>query len=309
MTLAIEARGLRRAFGDVVAVDDVDLEVPEGEVLGLVGPDAAGKTTLIRLLTGVLERDAGTVALFGHDLDAERDPTRLLLGYMSQAFGLYEDLTVIENIRFFAAIRRVTARDRRVREQRLLGFTRLEAFTRRKAGDLSGGMKQKLGLICTLVHEPRVLFLDEPTNGVDPVSRREFWDILGELRGRVTVVVATPYMDEAERCDRVALMAGGRILALDAPDALRAEVHDPVWEVETDRPFLAAEVLGLALPGAEITLFGDLLHVVGPLEERVVSDVLAAAGQSARTARIPPTMEDAYVRLAQPATARPGEDP
>ena len=307
MTLAVEARALERSFGDVVAVDGVDLAVAEGEVLGLVGPDGAGKTTLIRMLTGVLARDAGTVAIHGHDLDRERDRTRLLLGYMSQAFGLYEDLTVAENIRFFASLRRVPGPVRREREERLLGFTRLTPFTGRAAGDLSGGMKQKLGLICTLVHEPRVLFLDEPTNGVDPVSRREFWDILGEIRGRVTVIVATPYMDEAERCDRVALMAGGRFLALDTPDALRAAVRDPVWEVETGRPFLAAEVVHDALPGAEVTLFGDLLHVVGPPDAGPVAAALSAAGHAARTTRIPPSMEDAYVRLAR--AAAPGGVP
>ncbi len=309
MTLAVDARGLRRTFGDVVAVDGVDLAAGEGEILGLVGPDGAGKTTLIRMLTGVLARDAGTVAIQGRDIDRERDATRLLIGYMSQAFGLYEDLTIAENIRFFASLRRVPTRVRKEREARLLAFTRLAPFTDRFAGDLSGGMKQKLGLICTLVHEPRVLFLDEPTNGVDPVSRREFWDILGEIRGRVTVIVATPYMDEAERCDRVALVAGGRLLALDAPDALRARVADPVWEVETDRPFLAAEVVRAALPAAEVTLFGDLLHVVGPPDAGPLTTMLADAGHPARVALIPPSMEDAYVRLAQVAPPPSGGSP
>jgi ABC-2 type transport system ATP-binding protein len=227
----------------------------------------------------------------------DRDQTRLLLGYMSQAFGLYRDLTVAENIKFFGRLRLVSRKDRVERERRLLDFTRLTPFVKRPAGKLSGGMKQKLGLICTLLHEPRVLFLDEPTNGVDPVSRREFWDILGELRGRVTVVVATPYMDEAERCDLVALMGEGRILAFDTPARLRASIVGPVWEIETTEPFAAAELVSKAMPWVEVQLFGDLLHVLGPDEPDAVLAVLREAGLGGEARQVPPSMEDAYVHI------------
>ncbi len=308
MNLALEALGLRRSFGkkgnSIRAVDGVDLSIPEGQVLGIVGPDGAGKTTLIRMLVGVLRAESGTISICGHDLVKEREATRLLLGYMSQAFGLYEDLTISENIRFFAGLRRVPRALRSEREKRLLDFTRLAPFTGRRAGALSGGMKQKLGLICTLIHDPRVLFLDEPTNGVDPVSRREFWDILGELRGRVTVVVATPYMDEADRCDRVALMAEGRFLALAPPDVLKKRVLSPVWEVELDQPFAAAEALSQALPKADVQLFGELLHVIGPPSSQVVDEALARLGFHCRVAQIPPSMEDAFVQIS---TGQPGQ--
>ncbi len=297
-TPAVQATGLTRHFDDLVAVQGVDFTVPEGTVVGLIGPDGAGKTTLIRMMVGVLSPSAGQVSLCGHDVQKERDKTRLLLGYMSQAFGLYTDLSVAENIKFFARLRLVKRKDRIEREKRLLEFTRLAPFVKRHAGKLSGGMKQKLGLICTLLHEPRVLFLDEPTNGVDPVSRREFWDILGELRGKVTVVVATPYMDEAARCDLVALMAEGRILAYDSPERLRARITNPVWEIDTDRPFAAAELLTLALPDDDVQLFGDLLHVLGPASPDHALALLREGGHQASARQVPPSMEDAYVYLA-----------
>jgi ABC-2 type transport system ATP-binding protein len=306
-TPAVQATGLVRRFDDLVAVREVDFTVPEGKVVGLIGPDGAGKTTLIRMMVGVLAPTKGTVSICGHDVQKERDKTRLLLGYMSQAFGLYTDLTVAENIKFFARLRLVKRKDRLEREKRLLEFTRLAPFVKRHAGKLSGGMKQKLGLICTLLHEPRVLFLDEPTNGVDPVSRREFWDILGELRGRVTVVVATPYMDEAERCDLVALMSDGRILAYDSPERLRARITDPVWEVETDRPFAAAELLTQAMPWCDVQLFGDMLHLLGPQEPSAALAVLREAGHTAQARQVPPSMEDAYVYLATQGEQQPEE--
>lgn len=295
---AVQVRGLTRRFDALVAVSDLDLDVPEGQVVGLIGPDGAGKTTLIRMMVGVLGPSAGTVEIYGLDLAKHRDETRLLIGYMSQAFGLYEDLTVDENISFFARLRLVPRKVRGPRRARLLDFTRLTPFTRRPAGKLSGGMKQKLGLICTLMHEPKVLFLDEPTNGVDPVSRREFWDILGELRGRVTVVVATPYMDEAERCDRVALMSAGRILAYDTPEGLRARIGAPVWEIETAQPFAAAAALSAAMPGVDVQLFGDLLHALGPERPDELITRLAEVGHFATARRVAPSMEDAYVHLS-----------
>jgi len=302
VTAAIEVQGLRKRFGDIAAVDGVDFSVEEKQILGIVGPDAAGKTTLMRLMVGILSPDDGRVALCGHDVVRERARTRLLLGYMSQAFSLYEDLTVAENIRFFATLRRVGRKDRKDRGARLLEATRLAPFVKRPAGKLSGGMKQKLGLICTLIHEPRVLFLDEPTNGVDPVSRREFWDIVGELRQRITIVVATPAMDEAERCDQVALMADGQFLAFATPDALRARVTTPVWEVDVGHPFAASEALSAHLPAEAVQLFGDRLHVVLDVEPGNLSTILEQSGHAARVRRVEPSMEDAYVKLVTGAT-------
>jgi len=302
MNAAVQNRGLSCRFGDVVAVDDVDLEVNPHEVLGVVGPDAAGKSTLMRMAVGVLAPSAGSVHVAGLDVHLQRARARGRLGYMSQAFSLYRDLTVGENIWFFATLRGVSRSDRIARSQRLLAATGLAEFTGRHAGKLSGGMKQKLGLICTLVHEPDVLFLDEPTNGVDPVSRREFWDILADLRERVTVVISTPALDEAERCDRVALMSGGRFMAIDTPSGLRRRVTRPVWEVEIDQPFVAAELIGRALPGAEVQLFGDRVHVVAEVSATEVRQILRGGGLAAEVVRVEPSLEDAYVQIVGAAS-------
>lgn len=297
MSGAVQLRGLTRSFGDVLAVDAVDLEVDRNEVVGIVGPDASGKTTLMRMSVGVLTPDAGSVQVAGIDVHRQRAKARGRLGYMSQAFSLYRDLSVDENIWFFATLRRVSAADRKARAQRLLEATGLTRFTKRHAGQLSGGMKQKLGLICTLVHEPEVLFLDEPTNGVDPVSRREFWEILGDLRERVTVVITTPALDEAERCDRVALMSDGKLLAYDTPDRLRSLVTRPVWEVRVEQPFVAAELVEQALPDATVQLFGDRVHVVAEVGGQQVREILERGGHPSRVERIGPSLEDAYVQI------------
>lgn len=296
MTVAVRAAGLTRAFGPVRAVDGVDLEVDEHTLFGIVGPDAAGKTTLLRMLVGVLAPDAGSLTILGKDALAERAQMRLLLGYMSQRFSLYEDLTVAENIRFFGSLRGVAPADRAQRAQRVLDATGLAPFTGRFAGNLSGGMKQKLGLVCTLVHEPRVLFLDEPTNGVDPVSRREFWSLLGELRQRITVVVATPSLDEAERCDRVALMVDGRVLVVGTPEELRDRVERPVWELRARDPFGVAEIVQAEFPAASVQLFGDRLHVVHDISEGELAVRLHTAGHEVQVTQVPPTLEDAYVQ-------------
>jgi ABC-2 type transport system ATP-binding protein len=222
---AIEVRGLAKWFpgpaGPVKAVDGLTFAVSPGEIFGLMGPDGAGKTTTIRLLTGLMEPSAGDAAVAGAPL-AQIGSVRHKLGYMSQRFGLYEDLSVEENLRFFGDLMGVTGEVWEKRKERLLGFSGMAPFTARLAGDLSGGMKQKLGLACALLHTPEVLFLDEPTNGVDPVSRRDFWRILHELRSEgVTIFLSTSYLDEAERCGRLGLLHRGRLLALDAPAALR----------------------------------------------------------------------------------------
>jgi len=221
---SIKAAGLTRKFGNITAVDDLSFEVAEGEIFGLVGPDGAGKTTTMRLLTGILDPDAGEGWVYGRHSVKEAEALKDNIGYMSQRFGLYEDLTVMENIDFYADIYCVTGKERPERIEKLLGFSGLTPFKDRLAGKLSGGMKQKLGLACALIHTPKVLFLDEPTNGVDPVSRRDFWGILYELlREKVAILFSTSYLDEAERCKRVGLIHKGRLLKCDTPDAIKAE--------------------------------------------------------------------------------------
>jgi ABC-2 type transport system ATP-binding protein len=218
----IVAAGVRRSFGALAAVSDVSFRLPAGRIVGLVGSDGAGKTTLLRMIATLLSPDAGSLTVAGRDVVRERAAVKEMIGYMPQRFGLYQDLTVAENLDFFMDIYGITGEDRRRRRDRYLGFSNLLPFTDRRAGDLSGGMKQKLGLACVLVHEPRVLILDEPTNGVDPVSRQEFWQILAEMKqAGMTILVSTAYLDEGERCDRLLLMHNARILA----DALPVEIR------------------------------------------------------------------------------------
>jgi ABC-2 type transport system ATP-binding protein len=221
LNTVIVASNLTRNFGDLIAVDSLSLHIPEGELFGLIGSDGAGKTTTLRMLAGILDPSGGELSVLGHRYPSQVEKVHEHIGYMSQRFGLYPDLTVAENISFYADIFGVTGKERRERTERLLAFSGLAGFTTRQAGRLSGGMKQKLGLCCALIHKPRLLLLDEPTNGVDPVSRRDFWRILRELHAEgVTIVVATAYLDEAGRCDRVGLIHGGRLIACDTPAAL-----------------------------------------------------------------------------------------
>ena len=219
---AIRTEGLTKSFAGVAAVDGLTLTVEEGEIFGLVGPDGAGKTTTMRLLSSIMEPTSGEAWVAGHHTVKEAEAIKEKIGYMSQRFGLYPDLTVMENIDFYADIYGVPHRERGERIERLLAFSKLAPFKKRLAGHLSGGMKQKLGLTCALIHTPKVLFLDEPTNGVDPVSRQEFWQILREMHLQgLTIFVSTAYLDEAAYCDRVALMHGGKVLALADPGSLQ----------------------------------------------------------------------------------------
>jgi ABC-2 type transport system ATP-binding protein len=218
----IRTHNLTRRFGDLLAVDSLDLEVRRGEIFGLVGPDGAGKTTTLRLLCGLMTPSAGEVWVAGHDVARRPGAVRDSIGYMAQRFGLYVDLTVDENMAFYADLYGLPRSEREELAVRLLRMTRMEPFRRRLAGQLSGGMKQKLGLMCALLHRPHVLFLDEPTNGVDPLSRRDFWIILHQLvKEGMTVFITTAYLDEAERTNRVGLMHRGRLIACDTPEALR----------------------------------------------------------------------------------------
>src|SRR3989339_221507 len=220
----IETNSLTKPFDDLVAVDGITLSVDNGEIFGLVGPDGAGKTTTIRLLTSIMDPTSGDVHIAGFHTVTEAEKVKEQIGYMSQRFGLYTDLTVSENIAFYADIYDVPRSGRKERTEKLLSFSNLTPFKNRLAGNLSGGMKQKLGLACALIHTPRVLFLDEPTNGVDPVSRRDFWNILYELlKEKVTIFCSTCYLDEAERCRRVGLMHKGELLRCDSPDNIKKE--------------------------------------------------------------------------------------
>jgi ABC-2 type transport system ATP-binding protein len=218
----IETQALTRSFGDLTAVGHLDLDIAAGEIFGLVGPDGAGKTTTLRLLCALLEPTSGTARVAGHDIAREPQAVKDQIGYMAQRFGLYGDLTVQENMDFYADLFGIVGTQRRDLTAELLRMTRMEPFRGRQASRLSGGMKQKLALMCTLLHRPRILFLDEPTNGVDPVSRRDFWTILYQLlKDGITILMTTAYLDEAERCNRVGLIHRGKLIRCDAPEALR----------------------------------------------------------------------------------------
>src|SRR5512136_2687258 len=274
---AIETHNLTRRFGDMVAVDSLDLTVAAGELFGLIGPDGAGKTTTLRMLTAMMDPTEGEARVLERHTVKEAEAIKEEIGYMSQRFGLYSDLTVAENINFYADIYGVPKKGRSERIERLLAFSNLSPFRGRHAGKLSGGMKQKLGLVCALVHTPRLLFLDEPTNGVDPVSRRDFWRILYQLlREGVTIFVTTAYLDEADRCNRVGLIHKGRLLACDTPDILRGLMKGSILEIRSSDLRKSARILRDAIPGATVGLFGDRVHMVtdDPAKDRELATAI-----------------------------------
>jgi ABC-2 type transport system ATP-binding protein len=259
---AIDVRGLTKRFPGVLAVDHIDFQVRSGEIFGLVGPDGAGKTTTLRMLAGLMAPDEGGATVAGADVVRRPQDAQNQLSYMPQRFGLYEDLSTDENIRFYADLFGVRRGDREARAQRLLAAAGMSPFRDRLAGKLSGGMKQKLALMCTLLHHPQVLFLDEPTNGVDPVSRRDFWAILYDLvKDGMTVLVTTAYLDEAERCNRVGLMTHGRLIRCDAPDALRTSLPEECYEVRSPDRHSARELLLAAEGVTGVEPAGDALHL------------------------------------------------
>jgi drug efflux transport system ATP-binding protein len=288
-----------KRYGATVAVQDLTVSVGRGEMFGLIGPDGAGKTTTIRLICGLLRADAGAIRVLG--LDPLRDHRRLTasVGYLSQRFSLYGDLSIDENIAFFAEIHGV--RDYRARRDRLLDLTQLAPHRARLADRLSGGMKQKLALACTLVHEPALLMLDEPTTGVDPVSRREFWKLLAEFLSQgITIVMATPYLDEAERCARVALLHQGRLLALDRPGALTATLPGTLFEVIVADHRRAPEMLSRIEGVTDVQMFGERAHVrmdrASAEASQLLSSRLAAAGLSIASVRpIATSLEDVFI--------------
>ncbi len=300
MTPVIEMKGLSRSFGTINAVKDLRLSIGEGEMFGLVGPDGAGKTTTIRMLCGILAPSSGTATILGHDVVKEPDEIKRQIGYLSQRFSLYGDLTVDENIEFFAEINQVY--DYRARREELLAFTRLTTFRDRLAEKLSGGMKQKLALACTLIHTPRLIFLDEPTTGVDPVSRRDFWRILQSLLAEgITIMMSTPYLDEAERCTRVGLMSDGGLLRVDDPTRLKTSMRGEVVEVVCEPVRQAFAVLKGQPSVREVQMFGDRLNVViddAGRDMPVLAALLQSSGVAIRSQRrVVPSLENVFISL------------
>ncbi len=298
----LRTTGLGKRYAGVPALEGLDLEVPEGAITGLIGPDGAGKTTVMRLLTGLIRPDRGEVWFDEREVTARR-PTGGHLGYMPQRFSLYPDLTVDENLRFYAHLFGIRGRRREERTERLLAFARLEPFRRRRAAALSGGMKQKLALACTLIHSPRCLLLDEPTTGVDPVSRAEFWRILGTLREEGTaLLVSTPYMDEADRCDRVVFLRSGRVLDRGSPAELRRRSALRVMEVDTPARNRAVRELEDRPWVRDVVPFGTRLHVTltdtAPAPDEVRAALERAGLEVTEVRAVTPSLEDVFIALS-----------
>jgi ABC-2 type transport system ATP-binding protein len=300
---AIKTSHLTKLFDGNIAVNELNLEIRKGELYGLVGPDGAGKTTTMRLLTAIMEPTKGEAWVAGSSILTEGERIKEKIGYMSQRFGLYEDLTVMENIIFYADLYEVQRKERPARIERLLGFSNLTPFKDRLAGELSGGMKQKLGLACALMHTPEVLFLDEPTNGVDPVSRRDFWKILYDLlKEGVTILVSTAYLDEAERCTRIGLMHKGNILLEDGPKNIRSSLPQPMIEVWSENARSAVELVKNLGGVISVSLYGDRLHIT--VEKKVPAAEIIAnvkrAGIDVKDYRdILPSLEDVFISMVE----------
>ena len=297
--IAIKTQNLTKTFGSSIAVHGLNLEVKKGELFGLVGPDGAGKTTIMRLLTAIMMPTSGDAWIGGHSILSEGETIKEKLGYMAQRFGLYEDLTVIENIHFYADLYGVLKKERPERIERLLNFSNLTPFTQRLAGNLSGGMKQKLGLACALVHTPEVLFLDEPTCGVDPVSRRDFWRILYDLlKEQITIFVSTAYLDEAERCTRIGLIHRGNILMVDEPARIKESFSLPMLEVASPDTRAAKKIVAAINGVISVSMYGDRLHIGMTTREvrTKVMEVLQVNGVEVEGERvIAPSLEDVFI--------------
>ena len=308
MELLVNATNLRKFFGDNHAVDGVSLEISAGEIYGLVGADGAGKTTTMRLLVGALKADSGQAEICGYDIEKQTEQARSQFGYLSQRFSMYEDLNVLENIRFFAEVRGLKSDEWLPRSMEILEFVGLEKFTDRRAGLLSGGMKQKLGLASALVTRPKVLLLDEPTTGVDPVTRQDFWQLVIRLSTQaegVSVIISTPYMDEASRCHRVGFMKYGRIIAEDTPTKLRAKLNNRILELRGTPINMLRHIAHKDEDVEDVQAFGDRLHLrVG---EGKAADVLGRlkvqigieGGQVDDLRIVPPALEDVFIALSE----------
>lgn len=326
MEYLVQASGIKKHFGNVQAVDDISLSIKPGEIYGLVGADGAGKTTTIRLLVGALKADAGEVNICGYDIHRQTEGARSQFGYLSQRFSLYEDLTVLENIRFFAEVRGLKSNEWLPRCMELLEFVGLEQFTERRAGQLSGGMRQKLGLASALVTRPRVLLLDEPTTGVDPVTRQDFWQLVIKLVSQpplnresakstkefieeeslgVAVLISTPYMDEASRCHRVGFMKEGKLIAEDTPSNLRARLNGRVLELRGSPLPILRHTAHQDEDVEDVQAFGDRLHIrVGEgkaqdVLSRLQSRIRSAGGRVDELRSVPPVLEDVFIALSE----------
>ena len=338
----ILAQGLHKSFGETHAVDDVSLAIQPGEIYGLVGPDGAGKTTTIRMLVGALRMDSGEISICGYDINSQVEQARAQFGYLSQRFSLYEDLTVLENIRFFAEVRGLSSREWLPRSLEILEFVGLDSFKDRRAGQLSGGMKQKLGLASALVTKPRVLLLDEPTTGVDPVTRQDFWQLVIKLvssslsgatvgsaveaqvgganhlptadiaksapsstREGVSVLLTTPYMDEAARCHRVGFMRDGKIIAEGTPSELRAALSERILELRGQPLSLLRKVAHHDDDVEDVQAFGDRLHIrvgqgrAGDVLNRLRSEIESEGGEVTELRLVSPALEDVFIALSE----------
>jgi ABC-2 type transport system ATP-binding protein len=300
---AIKTSNLTKVFGDNIAVNQLNLEIKKGELFGIVGPDGAGKTTTMRLLTAIMEPSSGEAWVSGHSILHEEEQIKEKIGYMSQRFGLYEDLTVMENIDFYADLYGVPQKERPLRVERLLGFSNLTPFKDRLAGNLSGGMKQKLGIACALIHTPEVLFLDEPTSGVDPVSRRDLWKILYDLlREGITIFVSTAYLDEAERCTRIGLIHKGNILMIGEPAKVKTAITNPMIEISSPYARKARDMVSTIDGVQSVSIYGDRLHVAVRDREviSVIMGVLSSQGIEIQGQReIAPSLEDVFISMVE----------
>jgi len=302
MNPIIEVQSLTRDFKAVRAVDELSLSIQPGELFGLIGPDGAGKTTTLRLLAGLLDISSGSARVAGFDLASQAEAVKPHVGYMAQQFSMYAELSVLENLRFFAQIYDVSSTDLAERTERLLSFAGLTEFKQRRAANLSGGMQKKLALACTLIHQPEILLLDEPTTGVDPISRREFWDILTELYLQgTTILVSTPYMDEADRCSRVGLMYAGRMVVCDAPQNIRGQLEGEIIELQPVDWHSAQEVVKDLDGVKEIQTYGESLHLLVDSGKKRLPQIERALKKNNLeffSIRIAPArMEEAFISL------------
>lgn len=301
---SIQTTNLSKRFGSLTAVKNLDLEVKTGEIFGLVGPDASGKTTTLRMLCGILPPDGGEAKVAGYDIARETEALKEKVGYLPQRFGLYGDLTVLENIDFYADLYQVPKKERKRRIERLLRFANLEPFGDRKAQNLSGGMRQKLGLICALIHTPQILFLDEPTTGVDPLSRRDFWIILYELlKEGVTILFSTSYLDEAERCNRIGMIYEGELLIADTPSAVKAQMKGTILDLRTENNQRTIKKLEGIESIQGLVLSGDKIHVLvedAQEGQRVIREAMKREGmQILGLMAVRPSLEDAFVSFVR----------